>query len=96
LAQDPVLTQTPNLASAGAGPSSAPAAVGVAPRAKAGAAPVATAGAPAATYTVRKGDTLFKIAKDHYGDGKQWSRIVAANPGLTPASLKAGQKLHLP
>ena len=49
-----------------------------------------------ARYTVKKGDTLFRIAKDHYGDGKQWQKIAAANPGLTPGSLKAGQTLVMP
>jgi nucleoid-associated protein YgaU len=47
-------------------------------------------------YTVQKGDTLFKIAREHYGDGKQWNRIVAANPGLSPQNLKAGQKIVVP
>jgi 5'-nucleotidase len=47
-------------------------------------------------YTVQKGDTLFKIAREHYGDGKQWNRIAAANPGLTPQNLKAGQKILIP
>lgn len=48
------------------------------------------------TYTVQKGDTLFKIAKEHYGDGKQYTKIVAANPGLDPSRLKVGQKITLP
>ena len=47
-------------------------------------------------YTVQKGDTLFKIAHDKYGNGNQWNRIVAANPGLSPQTLKAGQKIVLP
>jgi 5'-nucleotidase len=47
-------------------------------------------------YTVQHGDTLFRIAKEHYGDGKQWKRIASANPGLTPANLKAGQSIMLP
>lgn len=48
------------------------------------------------SYTVRHGDTLYRIAKQHYGDGKQWRQIAEANPGLTPASLQAGQKLVMP
>jgi nucleoid-associated protein YgaU len=48
------------------------------------------------SYTVKKGDTLFGIAKNRYGDGKQWSRITSANPGLSPATLKAGQTITLP
>lgn len=48
------------------------------------------------TYLVKRGDTLFRIAKEHYGSGGQWRRIAQANPGLTPATLKAGQKLVMP
>ena len=48
------------------------------------------------SYTVKKGDTLYRIAKEHYGDGKQWQRIASANPGVTPQSLKVGQTLVLP
>src|SRR5207302_8274211 len=48
------------------------------------AAPAATVAAtPAATggsYTVKKGDTLYSIAKSHYGSGNQYTKIVAANP----------------
>jgi 5'-nucleotidase/UDP-sugar diphosphatase len=53
-------------------------------------------GVQAKTYLVKHGDTLFRIAKEHYGSGSQWHRIAAANPGLTPATLKAGQKLLMP
>lgn len=48
------------------------------------------------TYTVKKGDTLFGIAKSRYGNGNQWQRITAANPGLTPQNLKAGQTIVIP
>lgn len=48
------------------------------------------------SYTVKRGDTLFGIARTQYGDGKQWQRITAANPGLSPATLKAGQTITLP
>jgi 5'-nucleotidase len=47
-------------------------------------------------YTVQKGDTLWKSATASYGDGKQWQRIASANPGLTPATLKAGQTIMIP
>jgi 5'-nucleotidase len=53
-------------------------------------------GVQAKTYLVKRGDTLFRIAKEHYGSGSKWKRIAAANPGLTPATLKAGQKLLMP
>jgi nucleoid-associated protein YgaU len=48
------------------------------------------------TYLVKQGDTLFRIARERYGSGSQWRRIAEANPGLTPATLKAGQKLVMP
>jgi nucleoid-associated protein YgaU len=47
-------------------------------------------------YTVKHGDTLFKIAREQYGDGKKWQQIASANPGVTPATLKVGQKLVMP
>ncbi len=52
--------------------------------------------AVANTYTVKKGDTLYGIAKSQYGDGKQWNKIVNANPGLDPAKLKVGQTIQIP
>lgn len=48
------------------------------------------------SYKVKKGDTLYAIAKAQYGDGKKWERIAAANPGLTPGTLRAGQTLTIP
>ena len=59
----------------------------------------AAAPAPAAggkSYTVKKGDTLFSIAKEVYGNGNQWQRLTAANPGLSPSTLKVGQKIAIP
>lgn len=47
-------------------------------------------------YTVKKGDTLFHIAREHYGDGKRWQQIAAANPGVSPNTLKVGQTLVMP
>lgn len=49
-----------------------------------------------ASYTVKRGDTLFHIAKEHYGDGKKWQQIAQANPGVSPTSLKVGQTLVMP
>ncbi len=48
------------------------------------------------TYTVKRGDTLYSIARTHYGNGKEYTKIVAANPGVSAKTLKAGQKLTLP
>ena len=47
-------------------------------------------------YTVKKGDTLYSIARSHYGDGKQWQRIAVANPGLEPSKLRVGQTITIP
>lgn len=48
------------------------------------------------TYTIKKGDTLYSIARQRYGDGKQWTRIAAANPGIRPEALKVGQTIVIP
>ena len=51
---------------------------------------------PGGKYMVKKGDTLYRIAKEHYGDGKKWQQIAAANPGVSPTSLRIGQTLVMP
>ncbi len=64
----------------------------------AGAGPIAAAPvAPAArTWTVKRGETLASIARVALGNAANWKLIVAANPGLEPTNLKAGQVLVLP
>ena len=56
--------------------------------------------APAAkqTYTVKKGDTLSKIAQQFYGSPKKWRRIVDANKDKLGQSqvLKVGMVLAIP
>jgi len=47
-------------------------------------------------YTIKPGDTLYRIAVNHYGDGKQWKKIADANPGISPTHLKVGQEIVLP
>jgi len=46
---------------------------------------------------VHQGDSLWKIAFTHYGDGAQWQCIATANPGLRdPGQIYPGQTLLLP
>lgn len=49
-------------------------------------------------YTVVKGDTLSKIAKQHYGDANAYQKIFEANkPMLThPDKIYPGQNLRIP
>ena len=54
---------------------------------------------PEATfYTVVSGDTLSKIAKEHYGDAMKYPVIFEANrPMLTdPDKIYVGQVLRIP
>jgi 5'-nucleotidase len=48
------------------------------------------------THTVQKGDTLWSIAKDYYGDGREYKKIIDANPGLDAAKMKVGQEIVIP
>jgi len=62
-------------------------------------APAATAASQAAkTYTVKAGDTLSKIAKQHYGNANSYMKIFEANKGLLqdPDKIQVGQVLKIP
>jgi nucleoid-associated protein YgaU len=50
------------------------------------------------SYTVRKGDSLSKIAKREYGDAQQWHRIYNANRDIIndPNLIQPGQVLQIP
>ena len=50
------------------------------------------------TYTVKSGDTLSKIAKEHLGDANDYMKIFEANKDqLTdPDKIKPGQVLKIP
>jgi nucleoid-associated protein YgaU len=60
--------------------------------------PNAKAQAKESTYTVKAGDTLSKIAKEHYGDANAYMKIFNANKDqLTdPDKIKPGQVLKIP
>ena len=50
-------------------------------------------------YKVKKGDTLWSIAKSYYGSGSKYSKIYNANKkaiGKNPHHVKAGIKLKIP
>ncbi|MDR6093035.1 LysM peptidoglycan-binding domain-containing protein [Stenotrophomonas sp. SORGH_AS_0321] len=51
-----------------------------------------------ATYTVEKGDTLSKIAKQHLGDANAWKKIFDANRDQLddPDRIQPGQVLKIP
>ena len=51
---------------------------------------------PGEKHLVAPGETLMAIARDRLGDAARWRDIVAANPGLNPAQIMAGQELKLP
>jgi nucleoid-associated protein YgaU len=59
---------------------------------------VGTSGASGRTYTVKSGDTLSKIAKEHLGDANSYMKIFDANKDqLTdPDKIKPGQVLKIP
>lgn len=48
------------------------------------------------SYVVKKGDTLWTIAKRVLGDGQRHKEILALNPGLNPTTMKVGQVLKMP
>jgi nucleoid-associated protein YgaU len=50
------------------------------------------------TYEIKKGDTLWAIAKQYYGDGNKYPTIVAANqPMIKDADeIYPGQVLRIP
>lgn len=47
------------------------------------------------TYTVKKGDSLWKIAEKTLGSGNKYKQIQSTN-GLSSALIRVGQKLKIP
>jgi len=49
-------------------------------------------------YEVKAGDTLWKIAKQVYGDGSLYNNIFKANQDTLsdPDKIKVGQRLRIP
>jgi len=49
-------------------------------------------------HEVKKGETLWKIAEQYYGDGNLYSKIFDANRDVLkdPNRINVGQKLRIP
>jgi nucleoid-associated protein YgaU len=73
--------------------------ISVAPGAAAGqGGPAGTATTPMKSYTVQKGDTLSKIAKNFYGEANEYKKIFEANKDQLkdPDKIQPGQVLRIP
>ena len=60
---------------------------------------VAAEAAPAPVfYTVQSGDSLWKIASRHYGDGNKWNALFEANKEVikNPDLIYPGQQIRVP
>ncbi|WP_421611613.1 5'-nucleotidase C-terminal domain-containing protein [Agrobacterium tumefaciens] len=78
-------------------PAATPAPAPAAPAATAPATTTAAAAAAAASkYVVAKGDSLWKIAAEKYGDGALWTRIAKANTLKHPNHIEIGEELEVP
>jgi nucleoid-associated protein YgaU len=49
-------------------------------------------------HVVKKGESLWKIAEQYYGDGNLYKKIFEANQDILsdPNLIKVGQKLRIP
>ena len=49
-------------------------------------------------YTIQSGDSLSKIAKEHYGDASKWTALFEANREVIedPDKIYPGQKIRIP
>ncbi|WP_155374489.1 LysM peptidoglycan-binding domain-containing protein [Catellatospora vulcania] len=76
---------------AAAAPKPAPPPAAAAPTPKAPPAPKAER-----TYKVKSGDTLWDIAAQYYGDGRQYTKIAKANNIANPNLINVGVVLKIP
>ncbi|NTE89271.1 5'-nucleotidase C-terminal domain-containing protein [Agrobacterium rubi] len=56
----------------------------------------ATTPADAAKYIVARGDSLWKIAAEKYGNGAEWKKIAEANALKRPNHIEVGEELNVP
>lgn len=48
-------------------------------------------------HVVKSGETLWKIAQQHYGNGSLYHRLIAANPSITnPNLIHPGDVIRVP
>lgn len=48
-------------------------------------------------HTVKRGETLWRIAQQHYGNGNLYHRLLTANPSVTnPNNISVGDVLRVP
>lgn len=76
-----------------------PAAADPAPPAKPAAetaAPAPAAAAAPSTYTIKRGDNFWNIAKQVYGKGSDWKKLAAANPRMIVEKLPIGSEMTIP
>jgi 5'-nucleotidase len=59
------------------------------------AAPASTAAAPS-TYTIKRGDNFWNIAKQVYGNGFDWKKLAEANPKMIAMKLPIGSEMKIP
>ena len=52
--------------------------------------------ASSGSYTVKRGDSLWSIARSQLGDGNRWSEIQALNGLANPNVITVGQVLKIP
>ncbi|MBV1848947.1 LysM peptidoglycan-binding domain-containing protein [Catellatospora tritici] len=91
--QAPAAPTTPAAAPKPAPPAAKPAAPAAKPAA---AATKAKPQAEERTYRVKAGDTLWDIAANYYGDGRQYMKIAKANNIANPNQIDIGWVLKIP
>lgn len=64
-------------------------------RKQAGVAPPAAPAPPVDTITVRRGDSLWRLADHIWGDGSLWGALAVAN-GIEPDDLEPGMVIKIP
>jgi LysM repeat protein len=47
-------------------------------------------------HRIKKGETLWRIATQYYGDGEMYRIILEANPDLDPKKLHVGARIRVP